>query len=325
MKYLWAFGVLALCLEFTLANKCLYDGMECTENEQCCSDVCDRKKGNGKCIPEESGKCTFNGMGCTEDEQCCSEVCGKNRKCISEGKPTENRELKSCKVTACDMEGPFYEPGAKMGFKVAPKAEWNGEKALLIEGQIRNKECQPVEGAKVSIWYAGFRFNNSANYTFPGKKHWPLYRGWVSTDSDGHYLFEATYPLIYTIRPIAHVHFKVLTDYEHVTQLYFEDDIPPTFENCTNVNRLVHPYINHQSSDKKSKVIFNINTSTGLTKVNHTWTDGWDENKMTLKPCGKMWDKKHQGKPCWKQCGQKEGQCNYCGAKGRCNAKKICA
>ena len=24
-------------------------------------------------------------MGCTEDEQCCSEVCGKNRKCISEG------------------------------------------------------------------------------------------------------------------------------------------------------------------------------------------------------------------------------------------------
>ena len=55
----------------------------------------------------------------------------------------------------------FKNTGAKMGFKVAPKAEWNGEKALLIEGQIRNKECQPVEGAKVSIWYAGFHFNNS--------------------------------------------------------------------------------------------------------------------------------------------------------------------
>ena len=48
---LWAFGVLASCLKFTLANKCLYDGMECTENEQCCSDVCDRIKGKGKCIP----------------------------------------------------------------------------------------------------------------------------------------------------------------------------------------------------------------------------------------------------------------------------------
>ena len=49
--------------------------------------------------------------------------------------------------------------------------------------------------------------------------------------------------------------------------MIFQDDIPPTFENCTNVNRLVHPYMNHKSSDKKSKVIFNINTSTGLTKV----------------------------------------------------------
>ena len=44
---------------------------------------------------------------------------------------------------------------------VAPKAEWNGKKALLIEGQILNKECKPVEGAKVSMWYAGFNFNNS--------------------------------------------------------------------------------------------------------------------------------------------------------------------
>ena len=78
------------------------------------------------------------------------------------------------------MEGPFYEPGnnslwilnpskmdsfkntgAKQQSMVAPKAELNGTKALLIEGQIRNKECKPVEGAKVSIWYAGFYFDNS--------------------------------------------------------------------------------------------------------------------------------------------------------------------
>ena len=51
------------------------------------------------------------------------------------------------------------------------------------------------------------------------------------TDKDGGYNFEATYPGVYTQRPIPHVHFKVFTKHkEFSTQLYFQDDVPPDYE-----------------------------------------------------------------------------------------------
>ena len=47
----------------------------------------------------------------------------------------------------------------------------------------------------------------SAAYTFPPSYLW--YRGRSYTDSNGRYDFEATYPGVYSGRPIPHVHYKV--------------------------------------------------------------------------------------------------------------------
>ena len=48
---------------------------------------------------------------------------------------------------------------------------------------------------------------DTADYTFPPDKLW--YRGRTSTNQDGEYEFNTTYPAIYKSRAIPHIHYKV--------------------------------------------------------------------------------------------------------------------
>merc|ERR1711874_894118 len=78
----------------------------------------------------------------------------------------------------------------------------------------------------VDVWHAG---GDAAGYTFPDDDLW--YRGKITTDKNGRYAYSTTYPATYSGRPIPHIHYKVDTgDREFVTQLYFENDVPRSYE-----------------------------------------------------------------------------------------------
>ena len=54
------------------------------------------------------------------------------------------------------MAGPFYVANVPNGYKVAPDEEISDpEQASIIKGQVLDRNCDPVVGAVVDIWYAG--------------------------------------------------------------------------------------------------------------------------------------------------------------------------
>jgi len=62
---------------------------------------------------------------------------------------------------------------------------------------------------------------------------------------NGKYNFTATYPAVYTGRPIPHIHYKVFGGgKELTTQLYFQNDVPPSYED----------YVANRSSQFPQKV-----------------------------------------------------------------------
>jgi len=133
--------------------------------------------------------------------------------------------------TKPDQPGPFFREDAYLDYKIAPASELSDKNtATLLAGKILDSYCKGVSGATVDVWYAGLTGNN---YTFPPAKLW--YRGRTKTKFDGSYKFVATFPVIYTERPILHYHFKVTTPgtyhgKELVTQAYFENMVPPAFQ-----------------------------------------------------------------------------------------------
>jgi len=138
-------------------------------------------------------------------------------------------QTQRCTVTSRDQEGPFYENGAPHRHPVrslAPRSELTPETKITVQGFVRDKNCNPIKGAKVQAWYAG---GNPTAYTFPPENLW--YRGYVVTDQNGRYSFVATYPGIYTERPIPHIHMKAITPTKELTtQLYFRNDVPASYE-----------------------------------------------------------------------------------------------
>merc|ERR1712141_109773 len=136
-------------------------------------------------------------------------------------------ESQNCKLTTTDVEGPFYEQGAPTTNQIVPSNELgNPSTELLITGQILNRRCNPVSNAKVDLWYAG---GNPVGYTFPPDYLW--YRGSATADKNGRYSFIATYPGVYRGRPIPHIHYKVFDGRKELTtQLYFQNDVPKSFE-----------------------------------------------------------------------------------------------
>ena len=141
-----------------------------------------------------------------------------------------SKSFKKCVATTRDMLGPFYEghtshsPTNKF---IAPPAEIaNTEHKIMVEGSVLDMNCKPIPGADVHVWYAG---GTPVHYTFPPDFLW--YRGFLKTDANGKYSYVATYPGTYDLRPIIHVHYRIITPTkELVTQLYFKDDVPPQYE-----------------------------------------------------------------------------------------------
>jgi len=122
-----------------------------------------------------------------------------------------------CIPTFRDGGGPYYLENAPFRGKIVP--EKNAGVQLIIKGQIWNSDCtRPIAGAVLDIWQA----NESGDY----EDEW--YRGQVTADADGYYVFESVMPLGYgegtAFRP-PHIHFKVHIDGQEVvtSQMFFED------------------------------------------------------------------------------------------------------
>jgi len=137
--------------------------------------------------------------------------------------------------TTNDVEGPFFEPNAPKDKELAPRKELNDpSQYVVLEGQVRGRDCKGISGALVEVWYAGGEPGN-IGYTFPGRNTELWYRGKVYADRQGRYSFKATYPRRYDGRPIIHYHYKVTAGggrkaKEFITQAYFRGGVPPSYE-----------------------------------------------------------------------------------------------
>jgi len=84
-----------------------------------------------------------------------------------------------------------------------------------------------VVDAVVDIWYAG---GENPHYTFRPDEL--VYRGKSRTSQSGDYEFLATFPGVYSGRPIPHYHVQVSTrTTTFITQIYFKNLVPKGFEN----------------------------------------------------------------------------------------------
>jgi protocatechuate 3,4-dioxygenase beta subunit len=130
-------------------------------------------------------------------------------------------------LTASNIEGPFYKPGAPERSKL-PVPFRGGISlvgppipTLVVEGRVVDDRCRPVPGARLDVWQA----DHTGAYDNDGFGM----RGQLRTDADGRYRFETLRPGHYLngdrYRP-AHIHVKVgATGHRRLTtQLYFPND-----------------------------------------------------------------------------------------------------
>jgi catechol 1,2-dioxygenase len=144
--------------------------------------------------------------------------------------------------TECNVEGPFYVPGAPLLTKpqVMPQREDEPGDVLRLSGRVLSLDDSPLAGAVLDVWHASSQGEYSQIH--PGVPDYNL-RGRIETDEDGSYEFRTIVPSPYEIpktgatgklldalgrhafRP-GHVHFKVTrTGFRSLTtQLYFEGD-----------------------------------------------------------------------------------------------------
>jgi protocatechuate 3,4-dioxygenase beta subunit len=124
-----------------------------------------------------------------------------------------------CEVTADNIEGPFYKPGAPARAVLVGDRD-RGER-LGLGGTVRTTACTPVAGAVLDIWQADAR----GGYDNDG---WGL-RGTLTTDALGRWQVRTIMPGRYLngrrYRPM-HIHVKLRARGLHAltTQLYFEGD-----------------------------------------------------------------------------------------------------
>ena len=147
---------------------------------------------------------------------------------LQRSRDASNRGNNKCQVTMADQEGPFFEAGAPNVEMLVPKSDIIEEphSAVTLTGRVLDKNCNPIRNATVQCWYGG---GNPVHYSFPPDHLW--YRGYVHTDKNGRYRFEATFPGLYDLRPILHYHMKAITKIKELTtQIYFRDHIPPAYE-----------------------------------------------------------------------------------------------
>jgi len=168
-----------------------------------------------------------------------------------------------CRLTSNDQEGPFFEANAPQETDIAPGLEYLDRGVeTYVYGQVLDRNCQPVAYATVNIWYAGGQRSaisqgDYTHYTFPPKYLW--YRGQRTTKTDGRYWFHATYPGVYEVRPIPHYHIKVeARGREFITQIYFKDDIPPSYEDYVRDRETQYPLVWQRSVGGTRYVVFNV-------------------------------------------------------------------
>lgn len=125
----------------------------------------------------------------------------------------------ACAVTAANIEGPFYKPGAPSRAVLASSRD-PGE-PLVLTGAVRSTSCAPIAGAILDVWHADAR----GGYDNDG---WGL-RGTLATDAHGRWQLRTIVPGRYLngrrYRP-THVHVKLRAPGHRplTTQLYFEGD-----------------------------------------------------------------------------------------------------
>ncbi len=125
----------------------------------------------------------------------------------------------TCTVTADNIEGPFYKPGAPHRAVLATDRD-DGER-LVLSGTVRTTACEPLANAELDIWHADARgaYDNDG-YGLRGKLVTDRLGRWqVKTIVPGRYLNGRRY------RP-THIHVKLRAagQRELTTQLYFAGD-----------------------------------------------------------------------------------------------------
>lgn len=144
--------------------------------------------------------------------------------------------------TACNVEGPFYVPGAPIlerPYVLPHRDDEPGEK-LVFAGTVRSTDGAPLAGAVLDVWQS----NGLGQYSNvePGVPEFNL-RGRLSTSDDGSFEFTTVVPVPYQIptsgatgrllaamgRPAfrpSHVHVRLSHEdaASLTTQIYFEDD-----------------------------------------------------------------------------------------------------
>ncbi|MFG1370540.1 catechol 1,2-dioxygenase [Xanthobacter oligotrophicus] len=97
------------------------------------------------------------------------------------------------------IEGPLYVAGAPLCKGEARLDDGSEEGEILImHGQVRDTDGQPVAGAHVEVWHA----NTRGNYSFFDKSQSPFnLRRTIETDAEGRYRFRTTMPSGYAVPP----------------------------------------------------------------------------------------------------------------------------
>lgn len=125
-------------------------------------------------------------------------------------------------------EGPFYPYGElKPADRDWDLADFAGQGPanggiIYIMGRVLGRDENPVSGATVEIWQA----NAEGNYNHPDNYRDDKFQGFgaVTTGADGRYRFRTIKPGAYGVaffQRTPHIHFKVKTGDEFVTQMYF--------------------------------------------------------------------------------------------------------
>lgn len=97
------------------------------------------------------------------------------------------------------IEGPLYVAGApeQAGFARLDRDEQPGE-TLFMQGQVRDKDGQPLAHALVEVWHA----NHLGSYSFFDPSQTPFnLRSSIRTDAEGRYRFRSRVPVGYSVPP----------------------------------------------------------------------------------------------------------------------------
>lgn len=146
----------------------------------------------------------------------------------------ESAELCSRILTPAQTEGPFYpivdqlDTDSDLIFVQGSNRAAKGE-VVIVEGLVRDQNCNPVQGALVEVWQAC----KSGRYDHPSDPNTaeldPDFQYWgkAVTDQNGFYRFRTIIPGAYPadvgwMRP-PHIHYKISKRgyMELITQMYF--------------------------------------------------------------------------------------------------------